>query len=128
MTNNDLGPLGLPGVLKQPSAHRAPLHRDHIHVAQTQFWSLALQREVARNTVVEVGYSGAHGVHLYDLNNVNLQGAGQVYLGDPAVAGTDVNAGSTTCNPVTSAQLASASLGQTLNTVQYQPAWQRRHE
>ena len=38
----------------------------HIHTAQTQFWSLALQREVARNTIVEIGYSGAHGVHLYD--------------------------------------------------------------
>ena len=99
VTNNDLGPLGLPG----PSTNLGPTelryNSAHIHVAQTQFWSLAVQREVARNTVVEVGYSGAHGVHLYDLNNANLQGIGQVYLGDPAVDSTDVNAGSTTCNP-----------------------------
>src|SRR5208337_1430340 len=26
--------------------------------------------------------SGAHGVHLYDLNNINLVGTGQLYLGD----------------------------------------------
>ena len=53
-----------------------------IKVAQTQFWSLALQRQVANNSVVEVSYSGAHGVHLYDNYEVNMVGAGQFYLGD----------------------------------------------
>jgi len=55
----------------------------HIETAQTQFWSLALQRSLARNTVLEFSYSGAHGVHLYDIENINLLGAGQAYLGDP---------------------------------------------
>ncbi len=99
VTNNDLGPLGLPG----PSSNLPPTelrdNKDSIHVAQTQFWSLSLQRQVVPNTVLEIGYSGAHGVHLYDLNNINLPGEGQVYLGDPAVDATDVNPGSTTCNP-----------------------------
>ncbi|MGA9393103.1 MAG: TonB-dependent receptor, partial [Candidatus Sulfotelmatobacter sp.] len=99
LTNNDLGPLGLPG----PSSNLPPTElrdiKNSIHVAQTQFWSLSLQRQLVPNTVMEIGYSGAHGVHLYDLNNINLPGAGQAYLGDPAVAGTDVNPGSTTCNP-----------------------------
>jgi hypothetical protein len=102
VTNNDLGPLGLPG----PSTNLGPVqvryNEAHIHVAQTQFWSLAVQREVARNTVVEVGYSGAHGVHLYDLNNANLQGAGQVYLGDPLNAANPAcNPGNTITDPVT---------------------------
>jgi hypothetical protein len=83
VTNNDLGPLGLPG----PSSNLGPVELrmpdPNIRTAQTQFWSLALQREVARNTVVEVGYSGAHGIHLYDINNINQVGAAQVYLGDP---------------------------------------------
>ena len=57
----------------------------NIEVAQTQFWSLAVQRQVARNTVVELSYSGAHGVHLYDIENINLLGAGQAYLGDPLI-------------------------------------------
>ncbi len=48
----------------------------NINTAQTQFWSLALQREIAPNTLVELDYSGAHGVHLYDLENINLIGAG----------------------------------------------------
>jgi hypothetical protein len=85
VTNNNLGPLGLPG----PASPLTPVElRDddaHINVAQTQFWSLAVQRQLAGNTILEVSYSGAHGVHLYDLNNINLIGAGQAYLGQPLV-------------------------------------------
>jgi hypothetical protein len=66
----------------------------NIQVAQTQFWSLSVQRSVARNSVVEVSYSGAKGTHLYDLENINQIGAGQVYLGDPLVTGSAcVNSG-----------------------------------
>lgn len=28
-------------------------------------------------------YNGAHGVHLYDIKNINELGGGQEYLGDP---------------------------------------------
>jgi outer membrane receptor protein involved in Fe transport len=89
VTNNDLGPLGLPG----PSSNLPPVELrmpdPNIKTAQTQFWSLGLQREVARNTIVELSYSGAHGVHLYDIENINQFGAGQLYLGDPLVTTAD---------------------------------------
>ncbi len=102
LTNNDLGPLGLPG----PSSNLPPTelrdNKNDIHVAQTQFWSVSLQRQVVPNTVLEVGYSGAHGVHLYDLNNINLPGAGQAYLGDPLNAANPLcNPGNTIQDPVT---------------------------
>ena len=46
-----------------------------------------MQRELARNTLFEVSYSGAHGVHLYDIENINLLGAANFYLGaDPSSA------------------------------------------
>ena len=92
VTNSDLGPLGAPGPTQYlpPADLRMP--DPTIHTAQTQFWSASLQREVTRNTVVELGYSGAHGVHLYDINNISNLGFGQLYLGDPAVE-------SPTCNP-----------------------------
>jgi hypothetical protein len=87
VTNNDLGPLGLPG----PASYLGPVElrmpQPNINVAQTQFWSLAVQRSVARNTVVEASYSGAKGTHLYDLENINQIGAGQYNLGDPLVTG-----------------------------------------
>ncbi len=80
---NDLGPLGQPGAPAQglPPVELRYLN-PNIRTAQTQFWSLDLQREVARNTIVDVGYSGAHGVHLYDISAENGEGAGQFYLGD----------------------------------------------
>jgi hypothetical protein len=88
VTNNNLGPLGLPG----PTTYLGPVELrmpdPNIKTAQTQFWSLALQRSVLRNTVVEVSYSGAKGTHLYDIENVNEVGAAQYHLGDPLVTGS----------------------------------------
>ncbi len=84
VTNSSLGPLALPST--PPSALPPAELRfvdNNIQVAQTQFWSLALQRQLARNTMVELGYSGAHGVHLYDLNNVNNAGMAQAFMGAP---------------------------------------------
>ena len=77
VTNSNLGSsLGyLPPVSVQ-------MINPNIKVASTQFWGLAIQREVARNSVVELSYSGAHGVHLYDNFEMNMIGAGQYYLGD----------------------------------------------
>jgi hypothetical protein len=89
VTNNDLGPLGLPGTPSNLGPVELRMPNPNIKTAQTQFWSLSLQREVARNTVVEMGYSGAHGVHLYDIENINQFGAGQYYLGDPLITTTD---------------------------------------
>ena len=84
VSNSDLGPLGVSGAAPQglpPVELRMP--DPNIRTAQTQFWSLDLQHELARNTIIDIGYSGAHGVHLYDVENINQLGAGQFYLGDP---------------------------------------------
>ncbi len=87
ITNNDLGPLGVAG----PPSYLPPVElrmpAPNINVAQTQFWSGAFQRELTRNTMLELSYSGARGNHLYDIENINLPGAGQFYLGDPLVTG-----------------------------------------
>ena len=88
VTNNNLGPLGLPG----PPSYLGPVELrmpdPNIRTAQTQFWSLALQRSILRNTVVELSYSGAKGTHLYDIENINQVGAAQYNLGDPLVTGS----------------------------------------
>jgi hypothetical protein len=87
VTNNNLGPLGVAG----PPSYLGPVELrmpdPNIKTAQTQFWSLALQRQVLRNSVVELSYSGAKGTHLYDIENINQVGGGQYYLGDPLVTG-----------------------------------------
>ena len=90
VTNSDLGPLALPSTPPSPlPPTELRFINNKIRTAQTQFWSLALQREVARNTIVEVGYSGAHGVHLYDLNNVNNIGMAQQFMGAPLITTPD---------------------------------------
>ncbi|MGA2961639.1 MAG: carboxypeptidase regulatory-like domain-containing protein [Candidatus Korobacteraceae bacterium] len=79
---NNYGPLGslsgttpfLPPSLRQID--------QNINTAQTQFYSMALEHRLARNTIVALEYSGAHGVHLYDIYPSNALGAGNVYLGD----------------------------------------------
>jgi hypothetical protein len=93
VTNNDLGPLGEPGPPSALTPTELRFDGDNIKVAQTQFWSLDVQRELAPNTILDVSYSGAHGVHLYDLNNVNLIGASQEYLGAPLVTTLSTSAG-----------------------------------
>lgn len=84
VTNNDLGTLGLPGptTYLPPSELRMP--NPNIRTAQTQFWSLDVQHQLTQGTLVDVSYSGAHGVHLYDIENINELGAAQFFLGAPS--------------------------------------------
>jgi hypothetical protein len=81
VTNSDFGPLGASGppVPLPPTELRNV--NQNINVAQTQFWSLAVQHQLARNSFVELAYSGAHGVHLYDITAGNPVGGAQAYLG-----------------------------------------------
>jgi hypothetical protein len=82
VTTDNLGPFaGCSGtVLVRPSSLRHV--NQNIDTAQTQFVSLALERQLAHNTIFAVEYAGAHGIHLYDIAASNPVGGGQVYLGD----------------------------------------------
>ena len=101
VTNNNGGPLSVPG----PPSFLPPVElrflNPYINVAQAQFWSLDVQRSLARNTMVDVSYSGSHAVHLYDINAVNLLGAGNFYLNDnPSNAECDGPPDATTGLPI----------------------------
>jgi hypothetical protein len=54
----------------------------NIQVAQTQFYNLTLERRLGTGALLAFEYNGAHGVHLYDIKNINELGGGQEYLGD----------------------------------------------
>jgi hypothetical protein len=85
ITPSNSGPLGgsSGSVALPPSSLRAV--DPGIRAAQTQFYSLMVERQVVNNVVASIGYVGSRGVHLYDIKNYNQQGAGNVYLGDPIV-------------------------------------------
>ncbi|NYF90173.1 TonB-dependent receptor [Tunturiibacter empetritectus] len=73
---NSIGPVTLPSTsLRNVS--------QNIRTPQTQFWSLAVEQQVAQNTIVAVEYLGARGTHLYDIKNINGLGSGNYLLGDP---------------------------------------------
>jgi hypothetical protein len=83
LTTDNLGPFAASSgsVALFPSSPRNV--DQNIQVAQTQFYSLSLERRLGAGAVLAVEYNGAHGVHLYDVKNINELGGGQAYLGDP---------------------------------------------
>src|SRR4029077_6630983 len=87
VTSSNTGPLA------GSSASRAlppPSLRDrgeNIRAAQTQFYSLAVDHQLATNTMVSIQYAGARGIHLYDIKNINGLGSGNVFAGDPLTDG-----------------------------------------
>jgi hypothetical protein len=70
-----------------------------IQVARTQFWGVSLDRRLGGKAVIAIEYNGAHGVHLYDITNVNEIGDGQVYLGQPLVKSDPNNPACTAATP-----------------------------
>jgi outer membrane receptor protein involved in Fe transport len=55
----------------------------NIRTAYAHFYSVSLEREVARNLVVSLDYSGSMGEKLYSIEDPNRLGSGNVFLGDP---------------------------------------------
>jgi outer membrane receptor protein involved in Fe transport len=87
ITSNNFGPLaGTSGTQGLPKASMRNVN-PHIPTAYAHFYSLSLEREVVKNLIVAVDYSGSKGVNLYSLENPNRTGSGNVYLGDPISGG-----------------------------------------
>jgi hypothetical protein len=78
LTPSNFGPLApgtpLPGFLARG------INRD-LDAPRISFWTLALDREIARNTVASLQYAGAHGHDLFTLTNVNRPGSALAFLG-----------------------------------------------
>jgi outer membrane receptor protein involved in Fe transport len=89
VTTNVAGPLaGTSGTKALPAVSLRAVN-PNIATAYAHDFSFGLQREVRRNVVAALEYSGSKGVHLYDIANINPYGSGNIYLGDScAVPGT----------------------------------------
>lgn len=86
VTTSNFGPLGEgSGQVALPPVSPRQVDQN-IRTAQTQFWGLAIERGLGRSAIFAIEYNGAHGVHLYDIKNINELGGAQVYLGDPLVS------------------------------------------
>lgn len=85
VTNSNSGPLSAAsGSVPLPPTSLRNVSQN-IRTAQTQFYSLSVDRQLAPRTVVSVGYTGSRGIHLYDIKNYNGLGSGNALLGDPTL-------------------------------------------
>ncbi len=83
ITTSNFGPLaGSSGTKVLPPAGGRHVMQN-IQTAYAHFWSVSLEREVMRNTLLSLEYTGSKGVNLYSIDAYNRPGAGAVYLGDP---------------------------------------------
>jgi hypothetical protein len=97
---SNLGPLAGSGGAGIPLPPVSPRNVDeNIKTAQTQFWGLTLERKLGSKSVISLEYNGAHGVHLYDIKNLNEIGGGQIYLGQPLVTDGATNPAEPNCLP-----------------------------
>jgi outer membrane receptor protein involved in Fe transport len=90
LTGTNLGPFAGSGIQKPLPPPSLRYVRQDIPTSYAQSWNLSLQREVMKNSILAVEYTGAHTIHDYSIENLNQQGFGVVYLGtdlaDPSCA------------------------------------------
>ena len=84
LPTNNLGPFsGTGSTVLPPVTLRAV--DPNIKTAYAESYSLAVEHEVVRNTVIALEYSGSRGIHQYSITNVNRYFGGPTYNGDPNV-------------------------------------------
>ena len=86
ITSNNVGPAGQAGAFAFPSPTLRAVDRN-IKPAYAHMWNFSVEREVAKDTVAALEYSGSRGVHQYSISNYNDFGYGSTFLGVGCEAG-----------------------------------------
>jgi outer membrane receptor protein involved in Fe transport len=82
ISTNNFGQFGT-GVGTKPLPNGTLRAVDpNIKTAYSEFYDLALEREVVKNTTLSVAYTASRGLHLYSISSINRGDSGAVYLGD----------------------------------------------
>ncbi len=79
------GPLAGTGTKALPGTSLRAVQQN-LPTAYTQFWSASIDRQLMRNSVLSLEYSGSTGTGLYDIANLNDPGYGSAFLGDARTA------------------------------------------
>jgi hypothetical protein len=75
------GPLAGTGTKPLPAVSQRAINQN-LKSAYAETWNLSLDHQIGPG-VLSVAYAGSHGIHLYDIANVNPATAGGAFLGDP---------------------------------------------
>ncbi len=86
---DNAGPLAGTGTKALPATSLRAVD-PNIATAYAETWNAGIQRQMMKNSVLSLEYAGSHGVHLYDISNINPSaggnpdgcGSGGTYLGD----------------------------------------------
>jgi outer membrane receptor protein involved in Fe transport len=81
---NTAGPLAGTGTKALPAVSQRAIDQN-IHTAYAESYDASVDRRVGKG-LVSISYAGSHGVHLYDIANVNPATGGSVFLGDARAA------------------------------------------
>src|SRR6266508_3224335 len=92
---SNFGPLGVSTTVL-PNFLVRGIDRD-LEAPRITFWTVTLDREIARNTVASLQYAGAHGHDLFTVSNINRPGSALAFLTPTASATARLN---TTLGPV----------------------------
>ena len=92
ISTNNYGPLAGAAGTSQPLPPVELRAMDpHLRTAYAYSYNLSLEREVLRNTLVQLSYNGTRGLHQYSIANINKAYSGAVYLGDSVASGNPLN-------------------------------------
>jgi hypothetical protein len=87
VTVNNFGPLaGSSGTAQLPRTSLRAVD-PNIKTAYAHQWGITFEREISKNTVAKLDYSGSAGRDLYSISNINRSGTGTYYLGSIATTG-----------------------------------------
>jgi hypothetical protein len=90
LSPSNFGPLGAGAIL--PGFLVRGIERD-LDAPRLTFWTVAVDREISRNTVASLQYAGAHGHDLFTLPNINRPGSAAFFLPPPQPVAGRVNTG-----------------------------------
>ena len=82
---DNAGPLAGTGTKALPAVSQRAINQN-MATAYAETYDLGIERRVAKASMISLTYSGSHGVHLYDISNVNPSTGGGLYLGDARFA------------------------------------------
>jgi hypothetical protein len=100
LTLSTLGPFGGSGVQGLPPSSPRDIDQN-IQVETVQFWGVTLERQLGGKAAVALEYNGSHGLHLYDIVNINEIGAPQAFAGAPLVTDGATNPADAGCTAAT---------------------------
>jgi outer membrane receptor protein involved in Fe transport len=78
------GPLAGTGTKFLPSVSQRAVNQN-MKSAYGETWNASIDQSVGKG-VFSVSYAGSHGVHLYDIANINIAGYGAAFMGDARAA------------------------------------------